>query len=244
MLFVLKTEKFEGPLPLLLALIEKRKLHISEVSLALIADEYIAHLEEVGKSEKNIAEFLGVMSTLLLIKARSLLPGIELSESEQEEIVELEENLRRYQVLARSAANVQKRVRLHGRASLSSIHDREEEVKEFRPFRNFSLDAISTAVQMLLMRIPELAETYRNIKLTERLKLEHVIADVLARINSSFSSTFSALHGSSRDRSQVVVTFLALLELVKGGIIRVAQKEAYGEINIEKSGVDLPRYGT
>ena len=91
MKYKFKLDQFEGPLNLLLDMIESRKLSISSVSLAKITDEYIKHirkLEEFPKEE--VAEFLVVASTLMLIKSRSLLPGIELSEEEEKDIYDLE----------------------------------------------------------------------------------------------------------------------------------------------------------
>jgi len=84
MSFTIKTESFEGPLDLLLDLIEKRKLYISDISLAKVTDDFIEHIKNIGGIEiGESAHFILVASTLLLIKSKSLLPELALTEEEQ-----------------------------------------------------------------------------------------------------------------------------------------------------------------
>src|ERR1041384_5079208 len=95
--YTVKTSVFEGPLDLLLDLVTKRKLFVNDVSLAQVTDDFIKYLEEheefpMGES----AEFILVASTLMLIKSRSLLPMIKLTEEEEESIHELEDRLTLY----------------------------------------------------------------------------------------------------------------------------------------------------
>src|ERR1035437_6794426 len=95
--FKIKTEIFEGPLDLLLSLIEKRKLLINDIALSKVADDYIMYLQnQENFPMKDTADFLVIASTLLLIKSRSLLPGMEISEEEQYDINELEARLKIY----------------------------------------------------------------------------------------------------------------------------------------------------
>src|SRR3989338_7957035 len=95
--YIVKTGSFQGPLDLLLDLIEKRKLPISEVSLAKVADDYIAYVKTLSEFPIAMsAHFILVASTLLLIKSKSLLPNLALSEEEQGSIEDLERRLRLY----------------------------------------------------------------------------------------------------------------------------------------------------
>src|SRR4051812_32375972 len=98
MKFLVKHEQFEGPLDLLLSLIEKRKLFINDISLAKVADDFINHIKNfeqfpIGES----ANFILIASTLLLIKSKSLLPTLQLTEEEQGSIEDLETRLKIYQ---------------------------------------------------------------------------------------------------------------------------------------------------
>src|SRR5574343_317549 len=107
MAFQLKTESFEGPLELLLSLIEDKKLHVSEISLAQVTEEYLQYLgnftevpgEQRVTTLSDRSQFVAVAATLILIKARSLLPTMELSDEETESIDDLTERLRLYQII-------------------------------------------------------------------------------------------------------------------------------------------------
>src|SRR3989344_738418 len=96
--YIVKTGSFQGPLDLLLDLIEKRKLPISEVSLAGVADDYITYVKTLSEFPIAMsAHFILIASTLLLIKSKSLLPNLELSDEEKGGIEDLERRLRLYQ---------------------------------------------------------------------------------------------------------------------------------------------------
>ena len=106
--FSIKTEVFEGPLELLLDLVERRKLLINDISLAMVTDEYMRHVrvsEEM--SLPNTAQFITLAATLLLVKSKSLLPVLELTEEEETSIVDLEERLKQYQIIRDVAVKLQ-----------------------------------------------------------------------------------------------------------------------------------------
>jgi len=103
----IKTEAFEGPLDLLLNLIEKRKLFISDISLAQVADDYIAYINnQEDFPMASTADFILVASTLVLIKSKSLLPTLDLSSEEQESIDDLEKRLKLHQRMKGLALHV------------------------------------------------------------------------------------------------------------------------------------------
>src|SRR4051812_4242556 len=96
--FKVKMEAFEGPLGLLLNLVEKRKLFINDISLSKVADDFISYVRELGNFPiAESAEFILVASTLLLIKSKSLLPTLDLTSEEQDSIEDLEKRLKLYQ---------------------------------------------------------------------------------------------------------------------------------------------------
>jgi segregation and condensation protein A len=99
-----KTQVYEGPLDLLLELIEKRKLLINDISLAAVAEEYIGKIKSLAELPvAETAEFVALASTLLLIKSRSLLPTLELSGEEERDIKELQYRLEVYKIIKESA---------------------------------------------------------------------------------------------------------------------------------------------
>src|SRR3989338_1926873 len=108
----LKTEQFEGPLDLLLSLIEKRKLFIGDFALAKVADEYIAHIRKFENFPMNdVANFLLVASTLVLIKSKSILPELNLSDEEESDIDDLKRRLAMYELFRGLAQEIRERYR-------------------------------------------------------------------------------------------------------------------------------------
>lgn len=102
--YKVKTGVFEGPLELLLSLIEARKLFINEISLAEVTADYLAYIKNISSFRMNDAtQFLVIASTLLLIKSRSLLPNLNLTEKEEDKIIDLEDRLKKYKAIKESA---------------------------------------------------------------------------------------------------------------------------------------------
>ena len=104
-----KLEKFEGPLDLLLELIEKEELQITELSLAHVADQYLEHIKNNSNIHlENLAEFLSVASKLILIKSRALLPILEFSQEEEAEIKDLAKQLEEYKKFKEAARRMER----------------------------------------------------------------------------------------------------------------------------------------
>src|SRR3990167_6566084 len=107
--FVVSTQNFTGPLEALLNLIEERRLPISDISLANVTDTYLAYVEKLPSLPLGeTAQFVLVASTLLLIKSRTLLPSLSLTEEERESVEELERRLARYALVRKAARGLRK----------------------------------------------------------------------------------------------------------------------------------------
>src|ERR1035437_2307689 len=105
--FQIKTTGFEGPFGLLLNLIEKRKLFINDVSLSAVTEDYLSYMNKLGGlPPSEVSSFILVASTLLLIKSKSLLPNLDLSNEEEGDIKNLEERLRLYEIFAKLGGNI------------------------------------------------------------------------------------------------------------------------------------------
>ncbi len=240
-----KTEVFEGPLNLLLELIEKRKLLINDISLAKVADEYIARLnamEEVPVGE--VAEFVALAATLLLIKSRSLLPQLALSEDESRDIKQLEYRLACYQILKEAAREL---VKVWGGEPLyEGAISEPEPIFVFDPTISFA--SLGEAARALIESFPTPA-ALPAVAVKKMLSLEEAVEDLAARISSAFQLSFKQFSGHAgthidkEARQSVIVNFLALLELVKQGIIKANQSEDFGDILLEQDAVAVPHYG-
>lgn len=105
-MFNIKTEQFSGPLDLLLRLIEERNLQITDISLSNVTNEYLEYIKQAESSTNELADFLVIASTLILIKSKAILPTLELSSEETEEILDLKERLILYKIFKQKTQNI------------------------------------------------------------------------------------------------------------------------------------------
>lgn len=238
--FRVKTNHFEGPLDLLLALIEKRKLHISEISLARIADDYLEYIEQMEEFPvRDTAHFLVVASTLVLIKSRSLLPTLSLTEEEEETIGDLEIRLKTYQYIRSLGKHI------HGRFGERVLFAREiprtfEPV--FTPTQEITQESLLQAIQSVIQHLPR-AETIPQVVVRKAVSLEEMMENLSERISRALSLSFKEFsHMGKGEKVDVVIGFLAILELVKRGLIDVSQEEQFGDIQMERAEIGMPKY--
>jgi segregation and condensation protein A len=233
-----KTPVYEGPLEVLLELIEKRKLLINDISLAQVADDYIARVNAMTELPVGeTAEFVALAATLLLIKSRSLLPSLEISDDESRDIKELEYRLAVYQLLRDASVNL-------GRMEEAYLF--EGTPRELQPMYipdpTATPSSLRAAAQTLIDGFPTTL-TLPKVMVKTIISLEEMIDSMASRIQKAFKMSFKEFSGK-RERGEVIVGFLALLELVKQGIIRAQQDEQHGDITLESHSVSTPSYGT
>jgi len=241
--FKVKTDSFEGPLDLLLDLIEKRKLHISEVSLAQVADDYIKHVEEIEEFPmEQSAHFVLVASTLLLIKSKSLLPTLQLTLEEEESIEELEDRLKEYKHMKELSMHVG---RLFGDRIMFSPEKDQERPVLFTPSDEITKESVLQAVKDIIKALP-VPEKLSKAVVKKVISLEEAIDNLTNRVKQSLKMSFkefSKTSGESKEvRMNVVVSFLAMLELVKRGSLAVSQEKDFGDIHMETGDVGVPHY--
>lgn len=237
--FSVKTDVFEGPLELLLELIEKRKLLINDVSIASVTDEYMQHVAKMERHPlRETTEFVHLAATLLLIKSKSLLPMFELTEDEEESIEELEDRLRLYQIY-RNAGKMLEEVfgehMLYGRQFVPNAEPL------FIPDRYTEKHALATAMQNVVSNLPKKVEKPK-VQVRKTVSLEDMMTKLGERIERQMKFMFKDFTGGGRERGTVIVGFLAVLEMVKQGTVMVRQGGRYEDIEIEREGDDTPRY--
>lgn len=245
MAYTVRTEHFEGPLEVLLSLIEKRKMHIGQISLAAVTDDFISYVEKAEKFPiGESAHFVLIASTLLLIKSKSLLPTLELSEEEQGSMEDLEKRLREYQKIKALSIGLRK---IFGTAPLFPREESNKIVPVFSPDSETKLDSIRAAMRRVLEQIPKV-ERLPNVVVKKVMSLEEVISRLTERITSNLKTSFREFvggqsgEGGELEKTNVIVSFLALLELVKRGSILASQEHPLEEIQIETASVGLPKY--
>lgn len=236
--FSVSTEKFQGPLEALLNLIEKRKLSVSEVSLSEVTDAYLAYVEKLPELPLGeTAQFILVASTLLLIKSRTLLPTLQLSEDERESVEELERRLARY-ALYRKIAKMLRRE--WGRAPLVFAMRGPARPAIFNP-GDTSVASIAHIASRLVNVLPK-SEALAEAAVAPLLALEDVIVRLKDRLTKALRTRWSELTKSA-DTHERIVYFLAMLELVRSGSASVTQEKLFEEILIEAEHVGMPKYG-
>ncbi len=238
--FAVKTPVFEGPLELLIELVEKRKLLINDISLAEVTDEYMARVSHMqALSLPNTAQFINLAATLLLIKSKSLLPVLDLSDDEEEHIEDLQERLKLYQIYRNAGRTLQ------ATFGTNVMHEKVFIPPSEPVFVTDSLTTLSelhAAAHRVLQSLPKL-EAKPRAQVRQVVSLEEMIGRLHARIQREINLKFSDLIKNETEKGSVIVGFLAILESVKQGSILVAQQKRYEDIHIERDGKDVPLYG-
>lgn len=235
--YQVKTEKFEGPLDLLLQLIESQKLEICELSLAAVTDQYLEYLKNLGQiNHSEIAEFLAIASRLILLKSRALLPFFKLTEEEEEDIQDLQKRLEEYRKFKEFGKQIQ--TILKKRAFEFSREPYLSQTVIFYPPKNISPEILAEFFKTAVERLPK-KEILEEEKITKTISLEEVIADIVSKIEERIERTFSEIIAGRASKTEIIVSFLAVLELTKRQIIRVKQETGFGEIIFAKMESEL-----
>jgi segregation and condensation protein A len=238
--FKIKTPAFEGPLDLLLNLVEKRKLFINDISLAQVTDDFIAYIQSFPAMPiADSAQFILIASTLLLIKSKSLLPTLTLTEEEEAGIHDLEIRLKIYQRIKDASLGIKD---IFGKQIIFSQSQNRPIEPTFSPHKTMTLASLSQAIKDIIKAFPK-KEFIPKAVVRKVISLEETIDDLTKRINQNLKIRFSEFVGGHKEeRVNVIVCFLAMLELVKQGIIHVTQENHFEDIHIETKEVGVPRY--
>lgn len=248
MKYQVKLESFEGPFDLLLSLITKQKIDIYDISLAEIIRDYLDYLEEVRKLDLEIAsEFLVIAATLLKIKARSLL-----SSEQEEEVKELSPAEARELLIARLLEYKKFKNASEYFAQLAQTQygfcKRKGELEKrvlacTDLLEGITVEDLALLLTSLLLNYQkeDLAVSTEHI-LSPPVKLSDKMNYIFERLQIKECETFRNLTKGCRTKIEVAVTFLALLELYKRRMIKLAQTETFGEIKVEltKEAEELP----
>jgi len=232
MKFEIKQEKFEGPLDLLLELIGREKLSISEISLARVTEEYMQYLKALGEIDPEaLAEFLVVASELLLIKSRSLLPSLQLTREEETSIEELERRLAEYQEirnLARTLKNMETR-----RATILSREGWHGMKVFFYPPSGLTLEKLKSVFIAILESLPQ-AEKLAEDKIRRIISLEEKMKQMKEMLQGVIERAFSEMVRGAKDKLEVIVSFLAMLELASQKLLDVRQEKPFEDIVVRR----------
>jgi segregation and condensation protein A len=223
---------FEGPLDLLLHLIEREELSINEVSLVAVTDQYLKAIEMLEEIEPGaLADFLVVAAKLLYIKSRTLLPKPRPAEEEEEEsgdsLIQQLLEYRRYKAVAQALQRREEAgLRAFVRLAAPPTVDRKLDLA------GVSMDALASALQRALRRIPVDPPKPRvhTYPITIAEQIEMVRGRVQSTKQNGDGIRFTTLLTEQGSRIEIIVTFLAILEMIKQREILAEQEEVFGEI--------------
>lgn len=238
--FTVKLDRYVGPYTALLDLIEQKKLSITEIALVDVADEYIAYITKLDqKNMVDISQFIVVASTLMLMKAKSLLPGVTYTEGEEKQVKDLERKLEMYALLTGACNRVRKIYGVH------QLHTRErvsyKGISVFVPDRRLTKEFLQSIAELTVLSFSKPQELVK-IAVEQSIKVEQIIESMLERVRSmqavSFKSLFHTTEKIAERKKLIIVNFIALLELLRMGTVQATQDIEGGDITIVKQEVD------
>jgi segregation and condensation protein A len=251
--YKVKTQVFEGPLDVLLSLIEKRKLFINDISLAKVADDYINYVKTLSEFPVDTtAHFILIASTLLLIKSKSLLPTLPLSLEEEASIDDLEHRLKLYKRFKELSQYVSKKF---GKEIIFPRLPNKNIPVVFSPDEEITIQNVTNTVQSLIQSFPK-KEVIQKGVIKKMISLEEMIFRLTEKVQSNIKMSFGdfaktqgktshtgAKHTVTKEEKvHIIVSFLAMLELVKQGIINANQNNISEDIEIETETIQVPNY--
>jgi len=234
----ISTPVYQGPLDLLLQLIERAELDITKIALAQITDQYLAYLHTLEEqAPEEVSAFLVIAAKLVQIKSEALLPRPPVREEGEEDPGEaLVRQLREYRRFKRAAARLAER-QAAGLYSFVRLTAPPPAMPPSPPEGLTLNDLLLAARQAFQMR-PR--TPLKRVITPPRITIREKISTIIRTLADRGRATFSALLGKRPSRLETVVTFLALLELMKQRLVQAQQEDLFGEIEIFPASDELP----
>lgn len=245
MKFKVTIENFEGPIDALLQLIEKHKLPISDISLAEITDEFINFVHSLEQeSLSNMTHFIFIASTLTLIKSKSLLPNLDLTNEEEGEIEDLKKRISIFKIFQDLALDLE--------PSLSKnrnfYYPKPQKMKiSFKPHEKITQENLKGLLISVLSEVPIKENSKKEASIRIAVHIDEMMNSLEKRIKKLIKTDFNSFIqkelGDKKEQKTIkiynVIGFLAMLELVKNGILDVLQKKNFETISLVGSSQSL-----
>lgn len=229
-MYKVQIEHFEGPLDLLLQLIEKEKLDITQISMASITDEYIKHVEELDTRSMEVAEFLVVASKLIWLKSKAIIPTFG-TEEEEEEIDDLEAKLLEYKKYKEAAARFHETLE-SGYRSYQRKNGPKVVFQKFTPPEGVDLNMLVDILQEVVSSVPEKEVEEKEEVYEKKISVEEKIEELKEHFIKNKKTSFKKILKKARDKHEVIVSFLAILDLIKQKHIDIHQDGNFSDIII------------
>lgn len=222
-----KLAQFSGPLDVLLALLDEQKLSISDVALSAVTEQYLHYVDQLEETNPHeLADFLVIATKLLLLKSRTLLPQFL---PEEDEEMDLAEQLRLYKAFVQASKKINE-AWLSSRRSIFRIEP-PRAAEGFVPPANLTLEEVKKSMVQLIGRLTPpkpLPETRIDKTVSMKEKIDHI----RGLLKKAKKHNFHTLLSNRRNKTEMIVSFLALLELVKQKTVSLQQEDNFSDIMI------------
>ncbi len=227
-----KVKQFEGPLDLLLNLIEDRQLDITQIAIAEVTEQFLQYIKQLQSIDPTVlADYLSIAAKLLVIKSKAILPTLEIETEEEDAGYDLESRLLLYKQF-KEAAKYFKTLDNHRKQSFLRTVTFEQRVN-FYPDPIITPDVLHKAVLVILNGLKEL-DSLPKAKLKEAVSIQEKIDQLRNHLEAQVETKLSELLKTAKNKSEIIITFLALLELIKQKVLTVNQEMMFADINIKK----------
>ena len=233
MTHIVKTQTFEGPFELLLSLVEERKLFINDISLSNVTEEYLKRVRELPEHAENMSLFISIAATLILLKSRSLLPNVTLTTDEEDDVRTLAGRIAAFKVVQEIGKSLMER---YGVSPIYRAPAQRGGIV-FAPGM-LTVQSIFESANSVLSHVPK-KEFIPEATVEKTIRLEDVLTTLADRLEKEVRLTFSQFAGKAsgatrEEKSYTIISFLALLELVRDGKADVEQESDDKEIFITR----------
>lgn len=232
MVYQVRLDIFEGPLELLLYLVRKNEIEISEIPIATVCHQYLEYLDLMNALNLDFAgEFLVLAATLAYIKSRTLLPATEEEEMEEELHFDLAQHLLEYKRYKEAANTLTRQtilekdefIRSYVTEDLTPPETDESDIE-------VNLFELLDALKGVLKRVEDKKSIFEVTK--EKITVTEKVVEILGKLKQQKSISFASLFDELTTREEVIATFLALLELLRQRMVRALQSTPFGPIRI------------
>ncbi len=228
--YKVQLEEWQGPLDLLLQLIEHQEMDITKISLSQVADQFISYMNAKPLQLEETADFLVVAAKLIYIKSKALLPTLNL---EEDDGIDLEKQLKMYKEYLEAAKKIQKIILKKNYCFSKEKFPEGITSQVFYVPKSITASKLQNVFFQVINRIKPIVELPKRV-IEKSIKLSERIQHIKDLIFREASTTFCKMLGESKSKTEKIVNFLAVLELVKQKVIDVEQHELFDDITMNK----------
>lgn len=226
--YELRISQFFGPIEKLLELIEEKKMEITDLNLAEVTADFLRYLKTLTNADSRVlADFVVVASRLLLIKSKALLPSLELTIEEEQDILDLKNRIAQYQQFKPAVILFKKMYEQNNFSVSRPLFYNFTPI--FYPSKNFNIQSLNQSLDDIFKIFKQITLDSQKIEMP-LIKLEEKIEEIIKQIKNGVSG-FGEL-AKEKSRMEIIVLFLALLHLLRDQIIKAEQEEKFADITI------------